>query len=267
MDESPQWNEYRDPLLLNQLKLDAAFWIMFFDYSLTPKTHRSEISFENACHLFCARNMLEMDIGQIIVQHIHKGAKTKGPLPFPCLITHFCEEAGIEWHREGANVITPTSNIGKKTYNELARRRRVRPIGGHIDDDDMAFNDEDLLEDDPDDEDYDGENVEGEQDTRTGNQNPTMSEMMKRMSEQMETNNQYLKAMSQQMTSNHQAYMTEFSNVNRRLDDFQLGLVNHGVNIPFTYRRENRRPPRGPQHAAADSNMPASDPANQFHGL
>ena len=161
-------------------------------------------------------------------------------------------------------MITPTSNIGKKTYNELARRRRVRPIGGHvIDDDDMAFNDENLLEDDPDDEDYDGENVEGEQDTRTGNQNPTMSEMMKRMSEQMETNNQYLQAISQQMTSNHQAYMAEFSNVNKRLDDFQMGLVNYGVNIPFTYRRENRRPPRGPQHAATDPNMPASDPENQ----
>jgi len=123
MDEDPLWNDYRSPLLLSQLELDAAFWMMFFDYSLAPKTHRSEVSFDTARQLFCARHTMQMDIGQIIVQSIHKGAKTKGPLPFPCLITHFCEEAGIEWNTEGGNLITPTSDIGKKTYNELARRR------------------------------------------------------------------------------------------------------------------------------------------------
>ena len=241
MDESPLWNDYRHPLLLNQLKIDAAFWIMLFDYSLTPKTHRSELSFDTARHLFCARNMLQMDIGQIIMQSIHKGAKTKGPLPFPCLITHFCEEAGIEWNREEGNMITPTGDIGRKTYNELARRRGVRPIGGNVlDDDDMGFSNEDLLEDDTDDEEYDGENVGGEPGTSIGNQIPTMAQMMQSISAQLETNNNSLQSMRQDMNSNHQAYMGEFANINRRLDDFQRGLVNHGVDIPFVYRRFNR---------------------------
>ena len=54
---------------------------------------------------------------------------------------------------------------------------------------------------------------------------------------------QYITKMNsnQQMNSNHQAYMGEFSNINQRLDDFRTGLVNHGVNIPFVFRRENRR--------------------------
>ena len=263
-DGSHAWNDHRHPLLLSELKIDAAFWIMFFDYSLTPKTHRSELSFDTARHFYCARNMLEMDIGQIIVQHIHKGAKTKGPLPFPCLITHFCEEAGIEWNREGDNLITPTFDIGKKTYNELVRRRGVRPIGGNVlDDDDMAFNDEDLLEDDPDDEDYDGENVGGGPDTSTGNQNPTMAQMMQSMSLQLEANNQYLQAMSQQMNSNHQNYMGEFLNINQRLDDLQSGLVNHGVNIPIVYRR---RSPRGQQQAPPNQDMPPQDPNFPYQG-
>ena len=259
MDENPMWNEYRSPLLLSELKLDAAFWMMFFDYSLTPKTHRSELSFDTARHLFCARNTLQMDIGQIIVQGIHKGSKTKGPLPFPCLITHFCEEAGIEWNTDGGNMINPTSDIGKKTYNELARRRRVRPIGANVlDDDDMGLHEEDLLDEDSDDIDYNDPNLRGDPNAGGGNQNTTFDDMMKTMTVQMEANTKFLQAMNQQMNSNHQAYMAEFTNVNQRLDAFQRGLVNHGVDIPFVYRREARRPSRGPGGSSQEARGPGT---------
>ncbi|KAK1575087.1 hypothetical protein Q3G72_002470 [Acer saccharum] len=226
MDANPMWNDYLSPLLLSELKLDAALWMMFFDYSLTPKTHRSELSFDAARHLFCARNTLQMDIGQIIVQSIHKG---------------------------------------KKTYNELARRRRVRPIGANVlDDVDMGLHEEDLLEEDPVDIDYNDQNLEGDPNAGAGNQNPTMYQMMERMTSQLETNTKYLQALNQQMNSNHQAYMGEFRNINERLDGFQRGLVNHGVNIPFTYRREARRVARGlgnsSHHATADPNIPPQDP-------
>ncbi|KAK0574432.1 hypothetical protein LWI29_023633 [Acer saccharum] len=173
-------NEYRSPLLLSELKLDAAFWNLFFDYSLALKTHRTDLGYDTARFLFCARNRLQMDIGQIIVQHIHKGAKSKGPLLFPCLITHFCEEAGIEWDRAGDNMITPTSDIKKKTYNELARRRGVRPIGANVlDDDDLGLNEDDLLGlnelDDPDDADFDAQNPRGGPDAGIGTQEPSMA--------------------------------------------------------------------------------------------
>ena len=211
---------------------------------------------------------MKMDVGQVIVQSIHKGSKTKGPLPFPCLITHFCEEAGIEWNREGGNVITPTKEIGIKTYNELARRRGVRTIGANIlDDDDMALNDEDLLEDDPDDEDFNAQNPDGDNNAGASDQDPSMVEMMRRMSVQLENNQQYLQTMNEQMTTYHNAYMGQFTDINQRLDTFQQGLVSHGINIPFVYRRETRRrvstppPPQDP-----DSSLPPHDPDMPYQG-
>ena len=86
-------------------------------------------------------------------------------------------------------MITPTNDIGKKTYNELARRRGVRTIGANIlDDDDMALNDEDLLEDDPDDEDFNAQNPDGDNNAGASDQDPSMYEMMRRMSIQLENN-------------------------------------------------------------------------------
>ena len=47
-----------------------------------------------------------------------------------------------------------------------------------LDDDDMGFNKDDLIKDDPDDEDYNDQNLGGDPDVGTGNQHPTMARMM-----------------------------------------------------------------------------------------
>ncbi|KAK3204607.1 hypothetical protein Dsin_018653 [Dipteronia sinensis] len=43
MDDDTAWNDYRRQLLLSELKLDAAFWLMFETYSLVPSTHRTDL--------------------------------------------------------------------------------------------------------------------------------------------------------------------------------------------------------------------------------
>ena len=93
----PAWNDYRLPLLYNELKIEAAFWYLFFSFSLVPTTHRTQLTCDNARYVFCAKNLILMDVGQIIMKGMFEAGKsTTGPLPFPCLITHFCKEAGID---------------------------------------------------------------------------------------------------------------------------------------------------------------------------
>ncbi|KAK2658748.1 hypothetical protein Ddye_005281 [Dipteronia dyeriana] len=92
-----------------------------------------------------------MDIGQIIMKHIFRGGHlSKGPLPFPCHITHFCEQARINVHGGGWTMFPLMTDIGKRVYNDLAEY-----IGGRLLTD---LSDEDKLENNPDDLDY---NVKG----------------------------------------------------------------------------------------------------------
>ncbi|KAK3229727.1 hypothetical protein Dsin_001608 [Dipteronia sinensis] len=98
-------------------------------FSLVPTTHRIKIYYENARYLFCAKNLLLMDVGQIIMKGIFEAKKSNvGPLPFPCLITHFCEEAGIDVQRGGWTMIPPTGNLGRRVYNDLARHKGLPPL-------------------------------------------------------------------------------------------------------------------------------------------
>ncbi|KAK3222043.1 hypothetical protein Dsin_009068 [Dipteronia sinensis] len=165
MDGDTAWNDYRHPLPLSELKLDAAFWLMFETYSFVPSTHRTDLGYDLAHCLYCTRNGLRMDIGQIIMKGICRGGhSTKGPLPFPCLITHFCEEAGINVRGGGWTMFAPTSDIGKKVYNELAQRRGLRSISGPMLEEDIVLFDGEFPDDDPDDHDYNEQNLDEDPD-------------------------------------------------------------------------------------------------------
>ncbi|KAI9194704.1 hypothetical protein LWI28_008454 [Acer negundo] len=112
----PVLNEYRFPLSCNELKIEAAFWYLFFSFSLVPTTYHTQVSCENARYLFCVKNLILMDVRQIIMKGMFEAGKsTIGPLFFPYLITHFCEEVGIDVQRGGWT--------SKKGYNGIARSR------------------------------------------------------------------------------------------------------------------------------------------------
>ncbi|KAK2650667.1 hypothetical protein Ddye_018156 [Dipteronia dyeriana] len=169
LDGDPAWNDHRHPLLHSQLKLDTGLWYMFFSFSLSPSTHRTELGYNAARFIYCARNGLCIDIGQIIMKQIFTGGhSSKGPLPFPCLITHFCVVTGINVHEGGWTMFPPMTDMGKWVYNDLAKHRGARLLEDQGDEDD--------LEDDPNDSDYNVvENIDAIEDD-TG---PMMDRMLR----------------------------------------------------------------------------------------
>ncbi|KAK3212757.1 hypothetical protein Dsin_017463 [Dipteronia sinensis] len=126
MGGDPIWNEYHFLLSRNQLKIDATFWYLFFWFSLAPSTHRTDLGYDVARFLYCARNGLRIDIGQIIMKHIFKGRNsTKGG---------------------GWTMFPPMTNIRRNFYNDLVKHRGIRLLEDQ--------SDEDYLDDDPVDLDY-----------------------------------------------------------------------------------------------------------------
>ncbi|KAK3229781.1 hypothetical protein Dsin_001662 [Dipteronia sinensis] len=227
MDGDTAWNDYRHPLLLSELKLDAAFWLMFETYSLVPSTHRTNLGYDLARCLYCTRNGLRMDIGQIIMKGICRGGhSTKGPLPFPCLITHFCERSGL---------------IG------------LRPIMGPMLDEDIVLFDGEFPDDDPDDHDYNEQNLDEDPDAEHADQMSGMSEFLSALQE-----------MRLQIDTNHQAYMGEFAYMTARMDSFQRGLTDAGIHIPYVQRRatgpSTSEPGSSSQQAPQDPTMPRQHP-------
>ncbi|KAK2644616.1 hypothetical protein Ddye_019811 [Dipteronia dyeriana] len=138
----PAWNDYRHPLQHSQLNLDTGFWYVFFLFSLASTTHRTDL-----------RNDLRMDIDQIIMNHIFRvGHSSNGPLPFLGLITHFCEMAGIDVYGGAWTIFPPMVDMGRRVYNDLAKRRGLKVLGDVSDEEDNENN-----EDDPDFEEQDFE--------------------------------------------------------------------------------------------------------------
>ncbi|KAK2656714.1 hypothetical protein Ddye_009766 [Dipteronia dyeriana] len=77
------------------------------------------------------------DFGQIIMNHIFRvGHSSKGPLPFPCLITHFCEIAGIDMNGGAWTMFPPMVDMGRRVYNDLAKRRELKILGDVSDEED-----------------------------------------------------------------------------------------------------------------------------------
>lgn len=222
------WNDYQTPLLYRELKIEAAIWYLFFSFSLVPTTHRDKVSCENARYLFCAKNLLLMDVGQIIMKGIFEAGKsTVGPLPFPCLITHFCEEAGIDVQFGGWTMIPPTGNLGKRGYNGIARLRGLPPlvIPRGVNEDDM---DDFSEEEDPEDVDYNELNLGDDSDAEGADKGPMSAQIL-----------QTLKDLHLQMDANQQANMTEFTNLKDRMDAIQRVLVDAGLHVPRVRDRTN----------------------------
>ena len=244
IDGSPLWNDYRFPLLYNELKIETAFWYLFFSFSLVPTTHRTQVSCEDARYIFCAKNLILMDVGQIIMKRMFEAGKsTVGPLPFPCLVTHFCEEAGIDVHGGGWTMISPTGNLGKRGYNDIARRRGLPPLVIP-----RGVNEDDIDDFSKEDEDYNEQNLGDDPDTEGRDQGSALNQIL-----------QTLKGLRVQMDANQQANVTEFAILNHRMDAFQKALVDFGCHIPYV-RGQTSGLENTPQQADHDTTSPLSNP-------
>ncbi|KAK0572936.1 hypothetical protein LWI29_000660 [Acer saccharum] len=101
-NEDDRWNR-KHLLKQSQLPKDLAILSLFISASLKPGTHVSSIAVKKAELLASFISKAPMDIGRIIKAEINdvgdiglkeKKKQAKKPIPFPCLITQLCKDAG-----------------------------------------------------------------------------------------------------------------------------------------------------------------------------
>ncbi|KOM31589.1 hypothetical protein LR48_Vigan01g114400 [Vigna angularis] len=80
----------------------AKYWMAFSHANIQPCSHVSNITVHNTILLYCILRGLNINIGQVIADEIHRcvcGATSKAPLGHPSLITYLCEAADIDVSR------------------------------------------------------------------------------------------------------------------------------------------------------------------------
>ncbi|KAK0597329.1 hypothetical protein LWI29_024103 [Acer saccharum] len=112
------WNT-SNPFVQAHLDFQSAFWHTFFSYSLFSSHHRHTITFGPVVLIYLMKMELPFEVGTVAIKRITEAGRTNVPsMSFSCLITHFCERAGVrfdledEW-RDGRVV-------GTKAYNKAA---------------------------------------------------------------------------------------------------------------------------------------------------
>ena len=95
-DRQPRHNE----ILKSELPASLGLWFTFIKANLTPSSHLANVDSYCGRILYCIQHNLALDIGHIIqLWMVDAAAETSpGTLPFPCLITSFCRDAGIAVH-------------------------------------------------------------------------------------------------------------------------------------------------------------------------
>ncbi|KAK2641480.1 hypothetical protein Ddye_023243 [Dipteronia dyeriana] len=170
------------------------------------------------------------------------GHSTKGHLPFPYLITHFCEVTGINFHGGGWTMFPPMTDMGKQVYNDLAKHRGAKLLRDQ--------GDECALEDDPNDSDY---NAEVDTDVVEDDTGPMIDRMLRAIQD-----------MSLMIKVNHRTYMDQFTYIHDRMDDFQKGLGDAGIIIPVMGLRPTEHSANGSrgsfEQAPPAPTMPPQDP-------
>ncbi|KAK0577370.1 hypothetical protein LWI29_032129 [Acer saccharum] len=90
------WDDKDNQLLQHDLELIWAFWVIFLSVSVKPSRQITITVFELAKLLYCIKHHQKVDIGKLIRRAMIRAATAdKLVLPFPALVTYFCEQAGL----------------------------------------------------------------------------------------------------------------------------------------------------------------------------
>lgn len=123
-DRENVWDPPRTHLPHCKLRPELAFWAVFFTHSLVPSTHRTNVSVEVGRLLYAIRKNIDFDVGYFILEAITKaGCDSRCKLIFPCLITHFCQRAGIPDANNVEELLKPQGDICKTAYNFFCTRQ------------------------------------------------------------------------------------------------------------------------------------------------
>jgi hypothetical protein len=125
------WDSADHQLLQHDLELDWAFWVIFLSSSLKPSSQITITVFELAKLLYCIKHHEGLDVGKLIMRAIIRAGKADDlVLPFPALITHFCEQAGVE-EEQGDRIAQMDGPLNSRTFNDISAQRReagLRPV-------------------------------------------------------------------------------------------------------------------------------------------
>ena len=106
------------------MDFQSAFWHTFFSYSLFPSHHRHTVTLGPAILLYLMKLDILFDVGTVALRRIAEAGRTNVPnMSFPCLITHFCEQAGVQFRVE--DKWRTGGLVGTKAYNEAAIPRGI----------------------------------------------------------------------------------------------------------------------------------------------
>ena len=109
-----EWKPKQNEILKSELPASLGLWFTFLKANLTPSSHLTNVDSYCGRILYCIQHNLALDIGHIIQLWMVDAAaeSSTGYLPFPCLITTFCRDAGIPVHA----TFPPQSIIDRHTY-------------------------------------------------------------------------------------------------------------------------------------------------------
>ena len=128
------WNK-KHPIRQSDLSKDMALMNRFNSTSLRPVSHTSSIPVMRAELLACYLTGAPMDVGRIIKAEINEGGEidlkdkkqaVKKIIPFPCLISTLCREAGVP-ELDGDEIAKgDKGDLNVRSWNDTASKTKGR---------------------------------------------------------------------------------------------------------------------------------------------
>ena len=117
------WDDKENQLLQHDLELIWAFWVIFLSASVKPSLQITITVVELAKLLYCIKHHVSMDVGQLIRRAMIRAASLeKLVLPFPALVTYFCEQAGL-FPEERDRIAQMDGPLNSRTFNDISYQR------------------------------------------------------------------------------------------------------------------------------------------------
>ena len=131
IEHSGLWDKHHH-LRQSELERDLAFWAVFVSHSLKPTQQRTHTVLDLAQILYCIKHGLQIDVGRLIRLAIGRAGKTeRAVIPFPCLISDLCREAGVP-ERRGDDLLMMGDPCNSRTFRDLTAPQdveRLLPLG------------------------------------------------------------------------------------------------------------------------------------------
>ena len=117
------YDDNENQLVQHDLELIWAFWVVFLSCSMKPSKQITITVYELAKLLYCIKHQERLDVGKIIRRAITRAGRVDNlVMPFPALITYFCEQAGVE-PEEGDSIIQMDGPQNSRTFNDISAQR------------------------------------------------------------------------------------------------------------------------------------------------